>query len=91
MVQPKQNEFVSQFTCSQPYLYLKIHAPRTHINTRENDDEQHFNYRWPYLTIHIFRRVTFALLKDRLLLLRSLIDGGACGTVGVAGKNIKTY
>ena len=67
MVQPKQNEFVSQFTCSQPYLYLKIHAPRAHIN-RENDDEQHFNYRWPYLTIHIFRRVAFALLKNRLLL-----------------------
>ena len=41
MVQPKQNEFVSQFTCSQPYLHFKIHAPRAHINTRENDDEQH--------------------------------------------------
>ena len=31
-----QNEFVSQCTCLQPHLYVKIQAP-------ENDDEQHFN------------------------------------------------
>ena len=30
-----QNEFVSQFTCLEPHLYVKIHAPRTHINTRK--------------------------------------------------------
>ena len=23
------------FTCLQPHLYIKIHAPRTHINTRK--------------------------------------------------------
>ena len=26
-----KNEFVFQFTCLQPHLYIKIHAPCTHI------------------------------------------------------------
>ena len=30
-----KNEFVFQFTCLQPHLYIKIHAPRTHISTRK--------------------------------------------------------
>ena len=28
-----KNEFVFQFTCLQPHLYTKIHAPSTHIST----------------------------------------------------------
>ena len=34
-----QNEFISQFICLWPHLYLKIHVPCTHIKL-ENDDEQ---------------------------------------------------
>ena len=30
-----KNEFVSQFTCLKPYLYVKIHDPCTHISTRK--------------------------------------------------------
>ena len=30
-----QNEFVSQFTYLQPHLYVKIHAPHTHISPRK--------------------------------------------------------
>ena len=30
-----KNEFAFQFTCLQPHLYIKIHAPRTHICTRK--------------------------------------------------------
>ena len=30
-----KNEFVSQFTCSQPHLYVKIHVTHTHISTRK--------------------------------------------------------
>ena len=31
----KKNGFVFQFSCLQPHLYIKIHAPRTHISTRK--------------------------------------------------------
>ena len=37
-----KNEFVFQFTCLQPHLYMKIHTPRTTL-ALENGDEQHFN------------------------------------------------
>ena len=30
-----KNEFVFQFTCLQPHLYVKIHTPRTHISSFE--------------------------------------------------------
>ena len=30
-----KNESVFQFTCLQPHLYIKIHAPHTHISTRK--------------------------------------------------------
>ena len=30
-----KNWFVSQFTCLQPHLYIKIHEPHTHIGTRK--------------------------------------------------------
>ena len=30
-----KNEFIFQFTCLQPHLYVKIHMPRTYISTRE--------------------------------------------------------
>ena len=30
-----KNGFVFQFSCLQPHLYIKIHAPRTHISTRK--------------------------------------------------------
>ena len=30
-----KNEFVSQFSYLQPYLYVCIHTLRTHINTRK--------------------------------------------------------
>ena len=30
-----KNEFVSQFTCLQPHLHIKIHEPHTHIGTRK--------------------------------------------------------
>ena len=30
-----KNEFVSQFTCLQPDLHVKIHAPHNHISTRK--------------------------------------------------------
>ena len=32
----ERNEFIFQFTCLQPHLYIKIYI-------LENDDEQHFN------------------------------------------------
>ena len=32
---PGKNEFVFQFTCLQPHLYIKVHAPHTHISTRK--------------------------------------------------------
>ena len=37
-----KNEFASQFICFLSHLYVKIHMLRTHINTK-NDNEQHFN------------------------------------------------
>ena len=39
---PGKNEFVFQFTCLQPHLYIKIHH-RVLIEAQENDDKQHFN------------------------------------------------
>ena len=30
-----KNEFVFQFTCLQSHLYMKIHAPCTHISTKK--------------------------------------------------------
>ena len=30
-----KNQFVFQFTCLRPHLYIKIHALRTHISTRK--------------------------------------------------------
>ena len=30
-----KNEFAFQFTCLEPHLYIKIHAPHTHISTRK--------------------------------------------------------
>ena len=30
-----ENELVFQFTCLQPHLYIKIHEPHIHINTRK--------------------------------------------------------
>ena len=30
-----KDEFAFQFTCLGPHLYIKIHAPRTHISTRK--------------------------------------------------------
>ena len=30
-----KNEFVSQFTCLQPHLYMKMHTPHTHTRTRK--------------------------------------------------------
>ena len=30
-----KNEFVFQFTCLQPHLYIKTHVPNTHISTRK--------------------------------------------------------
>ena len=30
-----KNEFVSQFTCLYPHLYVQIYAPHTHISTRK--------------------------------------------------------
>ena len=42
----RQNEFVFQFTCLGPHLYIKIHAPRlTALEALESDDEQHFHWR----------------------------------------------
>ena len=30
-----KNEFVFQFSCLQPHLYIKTHVPHTHISTRK--------------------------------------------------------
>ena len=30
-----KNEFVFQFTCLQPHLYIKIHMPSTHISSKK--------------------------------------------------------
>ena len=30
-----KNEFVFQFTCLKPHLYIKIHVPHTHVSTRK--------------------------------------------------------
>ena len=30
-----KNEFIFQFTCLQPHLYVKIHMPCTYISTRK--------------------------------------------------------
>ena len=37
-----EGKIVFQFTCIQLHFYIKIHAPRTHICTK-NDDDQNFN------------------------------------------------